>query len=223
MTLLQTLAVAFSMFSAIPMPQFEWNSKNMRYVLCAFPLVGVVCAVSWLVISFAPVPQFLRAALFCVCPVIITGGIHLDGYADTCDALSSRGDCAKKQQILSDPHCGAFAVIRLCIWFIIYFALCFTLNPAFKSIACAGLGFILSRVLSGWSVTALDTAKNTGLVHAFSTTADKKKARLILTAAAAALAAAMTVVGSIAGLFLQKCELWQLAALVSCQLAGAQI
>ena len=30
MTILQTIAVAFAMFSAIPMPQFEWSQKNMR-------------------------------------------------------------------------------------------------------------------------------------------------------------------------------------------------
>ena len=40
MTLLETVAVAFSMFSAIPMPQFLWNEKNMRYALCAFPLIA---------------------------------------------------------------------------------------------------------------------------------------------------------------------------------------
>ena len=48
MTVLQTIAVAFAMFSAVPVPQFDWNEKNMRYSLCAFPLVGVLCGVLWL-------------------------------------------------------------------------------------------------------------------------------------------------------------------------------
>ena len=43
MILLQTVAVAFAMFSALPVPQPTWNEKNMRYALCAFPLVGAVC------------------------------------------------------------------------------------------------------------------------------------------------------------------------------------
>ena len=42
MIVLETIAVAFSMFSAIPMPQFQWNERNMRFSLCAFPLIGVV-------------------------------------------------------------------------------------------------------------------------------------------------------------------------------------
>ena len=31
MIVLQTVAVAFAMFSAVPVPQFNWTEKNMRY------------------------------------------------------------------------------------------------------------------------------------------------------------------------------------------------
>ncbi len=43
----QTAAVAFGMFSAVPAPQPAWNEKNMKYALCAFPLVGVVIALAF--------------------------------------------------------------------------------------------------------------------------------------------------------------------------------
>ena len=33
MIVLQTIAVAFAMFSAIPVPQFDWYEKNMRYAM----------------------------------------------------------------------------------------------------------------------------------------------------------------------------------------------
>ena len=78
MTVLQTIAVAFAMFSALPVPQFEWNEKNMRYALCAFPLVGVLCGVLWCVCASLPLPAMVRAAGFCLIPVWVTGGIHLD-------------------------------------------------------------------------------------------------------------------------------------------------
>ena len=42
MMVLETVAVAFALFSALPMPRVEWNRQNMRYTLCAFPLVGAV-------------------------------------------------------------------------------------------------------------------------------------------------------------------------------------
>ena len=36
------LLIALSMYSKIPVPQAEWNERNMRYALCFFPLVGAV-------------------------------------------------------------------------------------------------------------------------------------------------------------------------------------
>ncbi|MCD8323673.1 MAG: adenosylcobinamide-GDP ribazoletransferase, partial [Clostridiales bacterium] len=43
------MAVAFSMYSKIPVPQIKWTKENMRYALCFFPLVGVVTgALVWL-------------------------------------------------------------------------------------------------------------------------------------------------------------------------------
>ena len=76
MTVLQTIAVAFAMFSALPMPQFEWNEKNMRYAMCAFPLIGLVCGVLWCLCGVLPLPGLARAAAFCLVPVAVTGGIH---------------------------------------------------------------------------------------------------------------------------------------------------
>ena len=36
------LLIALSMYSKIPVPQAEWNERNMRYALCFFPLVGAI-------------------------------------------------------------------------------------------------------------------------------------------------------------------------------------
>ena len=63
--------------------------------------------------------------------------------------------------------CGAFAVIRLCTYFIAYFALCAALPADGKTLACMGLGFVLERALSGFAVAAFPLAKDTGLAHTF--------------------------------------------------------
>ena len=191
----------------------------------------------------------LEAAGYCLAPVLITGGIHLDGYADTCDALASYADAAKRQEILKDPHCGAFALIRVCSYFVAYFALCASLTMDARTLACLGLGFVLERALSGWAVATLPLAKNTGLAHTFATAADRRMVRWILAVLAFVLSAALMAVGGMAGIlmvaamlfvlwryhtvaqkqfggisgdlagwFLQKAELWMLAALVLCRI-----
>ena len=115
------------MFSAVPMPQFDWNRKNMRYALLAFPLIGVLIGLAFwgadLLCEWLALPAVLRGAVFCLIPFALTGGIHLDGYADTCDALASHADPEKKQEILKDPHVGSFAVMRICGTFLLMFAL----------------------------------------------------------------------------------------------------
>ena len=203
MNFFQTIAVAFAMFSAIPCPQPEWTEKNMCYTLCAFPLIGVVCGLfcwGWVVLmDYVSGSVLLRAGGLCAIPVLITGGIHLDGYADTSDALGSYGSPEKKREILKDPRCGAFAVIRLCTWFMMYFALCASIKWNTQALWCMGLAFVLERCLSGFANSAFPLAKNTGLAYTFATAADKKKVRTVLAVASVLLAVALIVAGGLAG------------------------
>ena len=248
MIVLQTIAVAFAMFSAVPVPQFAWNEKNMRYALCAFPLVGLLCGALWCVCGVLPLPAPARAAGFCLVPVWVTGGIHLDGYADTCDALASYGDREKKLEILKDPHCGAFAVIRLCSYFAAYLCLAACVQFTPRVGALWTLALVLERAFSGLAVAAFPMAKNTGLAHTFASAADRTAVRNVLTVLAVLLCAALLalgggalaavaillflwyhhvavqqlggITGDLAGWFLQKTELWMLAALCACQWGG---
>ncbi len=120
----KSVTVAFSMYSRIPMPRFRWETEDMRYDLCFFPWVGGVIGILeylW----FLGVARFeiaLTAATLIALsiPILVTGGFHLDGFMDTCDALSSWRTREERLQILSDPHIGAFAVIRLALFGLIY-------------------------------------------------------------------------------------------------------
>ena len=248
MTFFETVAVAFSMFSALPMPQADWNERNMRYSLCAFPLVGVLiglCCWGWSrVCTLVPLPPLLCGAGLCLIPVWITGGIHLDGYADTCDALASHAGIEKRQEILKDPHLGTFAVTRLCCWFLADFTLWCTL-PELRVWTMIGI-FGLSRSLSGLSLTSFPLREGSGLARSFAEAADRARVRRILIGLCTGFAALLFVSGGwpciivaafvflyyrrlcvkdfgglsgdLAGWFLQTAELWMLGALVLWQI-----
>lgn len=247
MWLLNAMIIAIAMYSKIPMPRVDWNEKNMRYAMCFFPLVGVIIGVLEIVAGnlitvWKGEGTFFYAVVLTLIPVFITGGIHLDGFADTMDAKSSYGDREKKLEILKDPHTGAFAIISLCC----YFLLCVGIfsEMRIKRLFAAALVFVFSRSLSGISVVTFSAAKNSGLLRTFQDGAQKRNVRIVLifwlfatvvgfylTAGLCGVAAAVVglavffyyyqfsrkqfggITGDLAGYFLQLCELFMLAVL----------
>lgn len=181
-TVLKSVTVAFSMYSRIPMPRFRWETEDMRYHLCFFPWVGGVIGILeylW----FLGVARFEigpAAATFIALSVLIlvTGGFHLDGFMDTCDALSSWRTREERLQILSDPHIGAFSVIRLALFGLLYGAALSELTAEGR-ILWMGT-FSLARCLSGYTVVTFPKAKQNGLARTESDTAARRTASLLL-------------------------------------------
>lgn len=115
MLVLQSLIIALSMYSILPMPRVDWREDNMRWSLGFLPLVGVVCGgavaglcalqalAGWHVVFFGAAATLL--------PIVLSGGFHMDGFLDAADALFSRRDREQRLAIMKDPRCGPFAVL----------------------------------------------------------------------------------------------------------------
>ena len=169
MDFFRSLAIAFSMYSAIPMPQFQWDQKSYENSFSFFPLVGAGLSGVLLLVYrglYWLGPDSLAAALILTAVVVIyTGGFHIDGYMDTMDALCSHRSREEKIQIMKDPHIGAFGVIQLMVLTLfmvsgIYQAI--RLN-SFSSVLYA---FVMSRSLSGVAVCTFKRRdSNTSLIR----------------------------------------------------------
>ena len=168
--MLKSLFSAFLMYSRIPVPQVEWKEENRRYALGFFPLIGVFIGgllLLWrIVCDRLGCGQLLFAASAVVIPVLITGGIHLDGFCDVTDARASWGDKKKRLEIMSDPHIGSFAAIRLFLCLIVQTAL-FSEVTGLRTAAVIGSGYVLSRALSGLSAVTFRSAKSEGSLQSF--------------------------------------------------------
>ncbi|NLL36965.1 MAG: adenosylcobinamide-GDP ribazoletransferase [Fretibacterium sp.] len=107
--------LACSFLTVLPFPNAAWTDRNLRCFVPALPLVGLVLGAFWfaalLLLELRGVSLLLKGVLMTLCALALTGGIHMDGWMDTCDALFSRKDRATRLRILSDPHSGAFAVM----------------------------------------------------------------------------------------------------------------
>lgn len=177
-TFFQTIGAAFGMFSRLPVSRNVWDKKNMRYMFIAFPLVGLVIGILWfcwlLFGSWLGIPQLLLCVGFVAIPLLISGGIHMDGYADVSDALASYASPEKKRAIMNDPHVGSFAVIRVIVYLVSYVALYEAVSLADRAGYIIALSFVFSRCLSGISAANFPLAKNTGLANTFQHMSDKR-------------------------------------------------
>ena len=171
----KSIIIAFSTYSKIPVPRVEWNKKSMKYSLCFFPLVGAVIGmIGYLLLyamEFLKFRNILKAALLAVLPVVINGGIHMDGFLDTVDAKSSYKPMEEKLKILKDPNTGAFAVIYGIVYMIAVFGLFSEIEKS--EYIFIAVSYIYSRILSGISVVTFKKARKDGMAAASANSADK--------------------------------------------------
>lgn len=167
MIILKSFAVAFSMYSRIPMPRFKWDERDMRYHLIFFPLVGAVIGgllKLWKVFdSYLSFNSLLFSGVVVALPLLITGGFHLDGFIDTSDALSSYKDREERLKIMKDPHVGAFGIIRTIILVVLFLAFVSCLQNEERAFTAFLFSFFISRTLSALSVVLFKKAREDGM------------------------------------------------------------
>lgn len=244
---MKALIIAFSMYSKIPMPMFQWEEKDRRAAMCFFPLVGAVVGIlffgGFCLLDALQTGPVLKGALLAAVPLLATGGIHMDGFLDTCDARASYGDRERKLEILKDSHTGAFAII----WGVLYLLLLAGVysESDLRSATVLAASFMLSRALSGLAVSLLPGARERGMLADLTKDSNRTAtawamgayivisvgAMVWLKPAAGAAAALMAfgvwvyycrmarkefggVTGDLAGYFLQICELAMALAVV---------
>lgn len=172
------------MFSKIPMPQAEWTKENMKYMFCFYPFIGAVIAgltllAAWAGLRWGFDRNFLTVILVLI-PVLVTGGIHIDGLLDTADAMSSWQERKRRLEILKDSNAGAFAVITACVYFLAWYGAYSQIGNRMTVLYVMCAGFMVSRCLAALGVILIPKAKEDGTVAEFSRKAEDKAVRNVL-------------------------------------------
>jgi adenosylcobinamide-GDP ribazoletransferase len=128
---MKSLLVAISFLTTIPVPQIGENDSNLLGRSTAwFPLVGLLIgglvAGAYYGLSFI-FPAPVVAVFATIVWVVLTGGLHLDGLADSFDGLLPSVSREKRLSILKDVHLGAFGVTGLVLTLIAKVVLLYSL------------------------------------------------------------------------------------------------
>ncbi len=120
--------------------------------MAAYPFVGLVLGVLIMLaywVSQAILPPLVSAALIVVTWAVLTGGLHLDGWADCCDALPATVTQERRLEILKDPRLGSFGGIGLALLLMCKFAAVASLPHASTTPISA---LILAPTLGRWAI-----------------------------------------------------------------------
>ena len=118
---LRAFLAALQFLTILPVP-FSFDQRDFGRAPLFFPIVGLViglllAALPWLLSSH--LTPLLVGALVVILEVILTSGLHLDGFMDTVDALASGKEVEAILTIFKDTHTGAKSVIALfCLLFL---------------------------------------------------------------------------------------------------------
>jgi adenosylcobinamide-GDP ribazoletransferase len=161
--------IAIAFLTVIPLPfKKEWESKDIASSLVFFPVVGLLIGVFLFLVNRAlgeVFPAVVTAALTLLFLVLISGAMHLDGLADSCDGLGGSTP-EKRLEIMKDSHTGAFGAAGICLLLLVKFA-------AFVSLPGDWLLeiFLLAPLLGSWAmvlaITAFPYARKSGAGLAF--------------------------------------------------------
>ncbi|WP_296183383.1 adenosylcobinamide-GDP ribazoletransferase [Pseudomonas sp. UBA1879] len=117
--------IALQFLSSLPirlpgMPAPQALGRSLLF----YPLVGVLFGTILMGLNLLlyGAPVFLHAALLLAAWVLLSGGLHLDGLADSADAwLGGFGDRERTLTIMKDPRSGPIAVVTLVIVLLLKF------------------------------------------------------------------------------------------------------
>jgi adenosylcobinamide-GDP ribazoletransferase len=184
--------IALQFLTIIPMPfKKEPKEREIASSLVFFPIVALLIGLLLFLANwglgevFSPV---VTAAFTLLVWILISGAMHLDGLADSCDGLA--GNTAEKRlEIMKDSHTGAFGVVGISLLLLVKFAAIVSLS------GWEWEALVLAPVFGTWAmvlaITVFPYARKNGVGQAFKqgATIFKLLIATIITLAAAALLA----------------------------------
>lgn len=160
--------------------QTTWSPDALGRSVKFFPLVGcsiglILAGSVYLVQNLLglKIPVHTLAALIIICEIIITGGLHCDGFMDTADGIFSGRSPERMLEIMKDSRVGAFGVIGFCLLILGKFSLLLDLEAAALPAALITMP-VVGRMAGVVAITLFPYARTDGLGKMFYQYTDKR-------------------------------------------------
>jgi len=151
---MSSLLLAIQFLTTLPLRVRSYNDKKMAWSLVYFPVVGLCLGLVLVglnaLLFLCGIFGLTANIILVIALIILSGGMHLDGLADTADAFLSGKTKQDMLEIMRDSHIGVMGVLALVSIILLKTGLLFSLDFAVKPAA-----LVLTCVLSRWSPVLL--------------------------------------------------------------------
>ena len=157
--------------------QTVWTAEDFGRSTRFFPLVGLVLGIcyalaAWILVSVLGM-RALTAALLLILPLLLTGGLHADGFMDTADGVFSGRERERKLEIMKDSRVGSFGVVAFVLLMFLQFALLLDMSPPLL-VPVFFVMPIIGRMAMVLAVSCFPYARADGMGKTFADMADRR-------------------------------------------------
>ena len=170
---MKRLIAALSFFTRIPFWRLSsLESRHYENIVPMWPvagiLTGVVMSCTFYMTSLV-LPNTVAIVIAMISRILITGGLHEDGFADFCDGFGggSTGlpekDRERTLRIMKDSFIGTYGVLGLILYFLLLWNILYSLSdllPLWKMMICMIVVDVFSKFMSSMIVYFLPYARD---------------------------------------------------------------
>lgn len=170
---MKRLIAALSFFTRIPFWRLSsLESRHYENIVPMWPvagiLTGVVMSCTFYMTSLV-LPNTVAIVMAIISRILMTGGLHEDGFADFCDGFGggSTGlpekDRERTLRIMKDSFIGTYGVLGLILYFLLLWNILYSLSdllPLWKMMICMIVVDVFSKFMSSMIVYFLPYARD---------------------------------------------------------------
>lgn len=148
---MNSFILALQFLTIVPVRVKSAPKNDMAWSLVYFPIIGffigLVLSAIYFGQDYVQVNGLSKVIILIVSLIFVTGGLHLDGLADTADAFLSGRNREEKLRIMRDPHIGVMGVAALISVILLKIAFLFSIQIKMWPVV-----MIVMCVVSRWAM-----------------------------------------------------------------------
>jgi len=162
--------------------QTDWSPESFGRSVKFFPLIGALIGILLVLINqlfaeYLPLagiymPPHVLATLLILANIILTGGLHCDGFMDTMDGIFSGRSRERMLEIMKDSRVGANGVMAFVVLILLKWSLIMDLSSFVLPVTLLIMP-LLGRFAMVIAITVFPYARPDGMGKAFAQYADK--------------------------------------------------